>query len=186
MVKGVVGQTVSASSVSTRRTADDDPRWRSPDQAHGFHAERRMGPPPRSLAPDAYACIMVEIPGDPPNTRLWRGPAPDRELPSDRSRITASSPANTMRPRAVATDLAEAGAVLAAVNTAARRLWRWPSASVDRRRARRSSVDGGAPDRSTIGRAVPHSGPAIARLPRNQTEAAKSLAASAATESTPA
>ena len=41
----------------------------------------RMGPPPRSLAPEANDCFMVRLPRGPPNTRLrrdrralWRAP----------------------------------------------------------------------------------------------------------------
>ena len=42
----------------------------------------RMDPPPRSLVPDAYDCIMVRIINDPPNTRLRR----------ENKRPTAGSP----------------------------------------------------------------------------------------------
>ena len=31
-----------------------------------------MGPPLRSFAADAHDCIMVTVPQDQPNTRLWR------------------------------------------------------------------------------------------------------------------
>jgi len=31
-----------------------------------------MGAPPRSLAADAHDRIMVRVPTDPPDTRLWR------------------------------------------------------------------------------------------------------------------
>jgi hypothetical protein len=35
----------------------------------------RMGPPPRSLAAEAYDCFMVRIPTGPPNARLRREPS---------------------------------------------------------------------------------------------------------------
>jgi hypothetical protein len=40
---------------------------------HGFHAGQQIGQLLlRSLAADAYICIMVWIRLDPPNTRMWR------------------------------------------------------------------------------------------------------------------
>jgi hypothetical protein len=50
-------------------------------------------------------------------------------------------------------DLVEAGVVLAAVKTAARRLRRWPSASLDRHCARRCAItQAGAEKRPKLGR----------------------------------
>ena len=37
-----------------------------------FYAAFENGPAARSFAADAYDCIMVRIPTDLPNTRLWR------------------------------------------------------------------------------------------------------------------
>ena len=34
-----------------------------PIDPHGFHAVKRMGPPPRSFAADAHDCIMVRVLG---------------------------------------------------------------------------------------------------------------------------
>src|SRR4249919_1528909 len=48
---------------------DDGSRWWCPALAHGCNAGLRMGPPPRSFAADAHACIMVRV-SDPPDTRL--------------------------------------------------------------------------------------------------------------------
>jgi hypothetical protein len=45
-----------------------------------FEPRFRMGPPPRSFAPDAHDCIMVPILTDQPNTSLRREVAPDGEL----------------------------------------------------------------------------------------------------------
>ena len=41
---------------------------------HGFDADDRMGPPPRSFAADAHHCIMVRVVRHPPNTSMWRDP----------------------------------------------------------------------------------------------------------------
>jgi hypothetical protein len=43
---------------------------------------RRMGPPTRSFAADAYVCITVPIREDQPHTSLRRVIAPDGELSS--------------------------------------------------------------------------------------------------------
>ena len=53
-------------------------------QAMAFDAAFENGPAARSFAADAYDCIMVRIPTDLPNTRLWRAEArPKGELPLD-------------------------------------------------------------------------------------------------------
>src|SRR5713226_8447525 len=45
---------------------------------------RRMGPPVRNFAADAYDCIMVKVAIDPPNTRLCGQVRTTRRVPSDR------------------------------------------------------------------------------------------------------
>ena len=72
-----------------------------------FAPRSRMDPPPRSLAADAYACIMVPIRLDRPNTSLWRNrprqwraplgsPSPqaasDAEAVSRKARLTVHRP----------------------------------------------------------------------------------------------
>ena len=125
----------------TRTTAvsrRDGPRWRCAEQGNGPRAAVQIGPAARSFAADAHGCIMVRAARGPPDTRSRR----------EASRPRASSPrfvplgSNRKKGLRCGTgpDLAEAGAVLAPLNTAARRLRRWPAASVDRRCARRSLV----------------------------------------------
>jgi hypothetical protein len=58
-----------------------------------FEPRFRMGPPPRSFAPDAHDCIMVPILTDQPNTSLRREVAPDGELPRYRRKIRFAEPA---------------------------------------------------------------------------------------------
>src|SRR5260221_2645563 len=88
----------------------------------------RMGPPPRSLAAEAYDCFMVGIPTGPPNARLRREPSRPNgrlRLGSTAIRSLSSNPApGNMKP-AVPT-CREGRAVLGAVKAASRRLRRWP------------------------------------------------------------
>src|SRR5258706_15666842 len=62
----------------------------------------RMGPPPRSLAAEAYDCFMVRIPTGPPNARLRREPSRPNgrlRLGSTAVRSLSSNPApGNMKP----------------------------------------------------------------------------------------
>ncbi len=110
----------------------------------------RMGPPPRSLAAEANDCFMVwsqhganRIQGCGASFRAqWQAPLGSfaanggvvdlmSRLPTSRRPIM--SQLNDGEPQ-----LIKCCAVLAAVNTASRRLRRWPLASVDSRSARRT------------------------------------------------
>src|SRR5260221_14166492 len=86
----------------------------------------RMGPPPRSLAAEAYDCFMVRIPTGPPNARLRREPSRPNgrlRLGSTAIRSLSSNPApGNMKP-AVPT-CREGRAVLGALQAASRPLRR--------------------------------------------------------------
>jgi hypothetical protein len=112
----------------------------------------RMGPPPRSLAAEANDCFMVQ----PQHTGLteykdatrsfacqWRAPLGSFRPPRPaRCRQSHAAPSNKPQkhhePTGGEPNLIKCCAVLAIVNTAARRLRRWPLASVDTRSARRN------------------------------------------------
>src|SRR4051794_8354355 len=95
-----------------------------------------MGPLPRSLAVEANGCFMVRVRrGSNRIQGCGARPRAHGGLPSVRAHRVwreGGIERDTDVP-----DLAEPGAVLAPVNTASRRLRRWPAASVDRRCAQR-------------------------------------------------
>jgi hypothetical protein len=101
-------------------------------------------PATRSLALEANGCFMVWVQPDPTEYKVAaRGFARQAGFPRFvLVQLGCNQRAATRESEAKIPGRAKAGAVLAAVNTAPRRLRRWPSASVDRRCAPRALVFG--------------------------------------------
>ena len=76
----------SLPSVRAGWALDDGSRWWGPALGHGSMPPLRMGPPPRSFAADAHACIMVRVTATHRIQGCGASPScPDSELPSDAS-----------------------------------------------------------------------------------------------------